>query len=157
MTDLIVIKGKHMEIRGSPWKLNLIAKQIRGLRVEEAMRQLAFSTKAKADLVSEVIRKTTNLADIRHRLQPSELEIAECFTTHGKPLKRIQFKAKGRFGRMQHKFSHLWLKIREIDYDVSALSRTFTSLPPFLSSLPSFLNCFSLLFKCAVFFVFQSA
>ena len=39
---------------------------------------------------------TANFADIRHGLQPSQLEVAECFVTKGTPLKRIKPMARGR-------------------------------------------------------------
>lgn len=78
------VQGRQKDIRVSPWKLNLLAAQVRRLRVSDARLQLKFSIKRKADLVSNVIRKTVNLADIRYNLKPEELEVKKCFVTSAK-------------------------------------------------------------------------
>ena len=41
-------------IRGSTWKLNLVAKQIRGLAITDAINQMEFSNKKVAKQVSQV-------------------------------------------------------------------------------------------------------
>lgn len=63
-----------------------------------------------------MIKRTSNLADIRHGLQRSQLEVAECFATHGSHLKRVEFKARGRQGLRRRRFSHIRLVLREIDF-----------------------------------------
>ena len=40
-----VVHGMRRNCKTSPWKLNLLAKQIRGLKVDEAIAQMAFSKK----------------------------------------------------------------------------------------------------------------
>lgn len=90
-------EGKERDIRHSPWRLNLVCQFAAGLPLEEAIQQLEFSKKSKAPLVQKVLRRTSNLADIRHGLQPSQLEVAECFATHGKHLKRMKLMARGRY------------------------------------------------------------
>jgi len=118
LSKMRVVEGKEKSVRGSPWKLNLVCKFVAGLPVSEALRQLSFCKKQKAPLVYNVIRRTANLADIRHGLQPSQLEVAECYSTSAATLKRIQFHARGRHGKKYHRFSHLNLKLREIDFEL---------------------------------------
>lgn len=89
--------GTEKDIRHSPWRLNLVCQFAAGLPLEEALRQLEFSKKSKAPLVQKVLKRTSNLADIRHGLQPSQLEVAECFATHGKHLKRMKIMGRGRY------------------------------------------------------------
>lgn len=84
--------------------------------LQEALTQLEFSKKGKAPLVQKVLQRTANLADIRHGLQPSQLEVAECFATKGTPLKRIKIMGRGRFGRMERKHSDMRVVLREIDF-----------------------------------------
>ena len=69
------VSATKKNIRVSPWKLNLLAKQVRRMRVQDARLQLKFSVKRKAGLVDDVIRKTANLADIRYNLKPEQLEV----------------------------------------------------------------------------------
>lgn len=76
--------------------MNLVCQFAAGLTVPEAMKQLTFLNKRMAPRVSNVIRRTANLADIRDGLQPSQLEVAECFATHGTHLKRLKIMGRGR-------------------------------------------------------------
>ena len=88
--------GNERNIRHSPWRLNLVCQFAAGQTVPEALKQLMFCQKVKAPLVAKVIRRTANLANIRHGLQPSQLEVAECFATHGTHLKRLKIMGRGR-------------------------------------------------------------
>jgi large subunit ribosomal protein L22 len=97
LNRLKTYEGKERDIRHSPWRLNLVCQFAAGLPLEEAIQQLEFSKKSMAPLVQKVLRRTANLADIRHGLQPSQLEVAECFATHGKHLKRMKIMGRGRY------------------------------------------------------------
>mmetsp|Transcript_62065 Transcript_62065/g.183394 ORF Transcript_62065/g.183394 Transcript_62065/m.183394 type:complete len:231 (-) Transcript_62065:128-820(-) len=88
--------GNEKNIRYSPWRMNLICRFIAGQTVPEAENQLRFVRKRKAPLMRKVLKRTSNLADIRHGLQPSQLEVAECFATHGHHLKRMKIHARGK-------------------------------------------------------------
>ena len=90
-------EGKEKDIRHSPWRLNLVCQLAAGLPLPEALLQLEFCRKSMAPLVHKVIKRTSNLADIRDGLQPSQLEVAECFATHGKHLKRMKIMGRGRY------------------------------------------------------------
>jgi hypothetical protein len=82
-----IFDGAEKNIRHSPWRLNLVCQLVAGLPFQEAMTQLDFCKKSKAPLVQKMLQRTANLADIRHGLQPSQLEVAECFATRGTPLR----------------------------------------------------------------------
>ena len=109
-------EGTERKIRHSPWRLNLVCQLVSGLPLQEALTQLEFCPKSAAPLVQRVLKRTSNLADIRHGLQISQLEVAECFATKGRPLKRIKIMGRGRMGRLEHKHSHLRVVLREIDF-----------------------------------------
>jgi len=109
-------EGAEKNIRHSPWRLNLICQFVAGLPLQEALTQLQFLNKVKAPLVQKVLKRTSNLADIRDGLQPSQLEVAECFATKGTPLKRIMYHGRGRAGRMEHQHAHMRVVLREIDF-----------------------------------------
>ena len=74
-------EGRETSIRQSPWKLNRVCQLAAGLTLEEALTQLQFCDIKNADLVAKVLKRTSNLADIRDGIQISQLEVAECFTT----------------------------------------------------------------------------
>ncbi|KAL3796922.1 hypothetical protein HJC23_000675 [Cyclotella cryptica] len=113
--------GNERDIRHSPWRMNLVCQFAAGQTVPEALKQLMFCQKMHAPTVAKVIRRTANLADIRHGLQPSQLEVAECFATHGRHLKRLKIMGRGRSGKKLRRFSHIRLVLREIDFPTKLL------------------------------------
>jgi hypothetical protein len=88
--------GTEKGIRHSAWKINRICQLAAGLTLEEALTQLKFCDKKNADLVAKVLKRTSNLADMRDGLQMSQLEVAECFATKGIMLKRLKPMGRGR-------------------------------------------------------------
>jgi len=108
--------GREKSIRQSPWKLNRICQLAAGLTLEEALTQLKFCDLKNADLVAKVLKRTSNLSDIRDGLQISQLEVKECFATKSLMLRRIKTMGRGRHGIMHHKFSHIRVVLREIDF-----------------------------------------
>lgn len=113
--------GNERNIRHSPWRMNLVCQFAAGLTVPEALKQLMFCQKVKAPLMAKIIRRTANLADIRHGLQPSQLEVAECFSTHGTHLKRVKIMGRGRSGKKHRRHCHIRLVLREIDFPTKLL------------------------------------
>jgi len=88
--------GRETGIRQSPWKLNRVCQLAAGLTLEEALTQLKFCDIKNADLVAKVLKRTSNLADIRDGIQMSQLEVAECFTTKSLMLRRMKPMGRGR-------------------------------------------------------------
>jgi len=88
--------GRELAIRQSPWKLNRVCQLAAGLTLDEAMTQLRFCNIKNADLVAKVLKRTSNLADIRDGLQMSQLEVAECYTNKAMMLKRNKPMGRGR-------------------------------------------------------------
>jgi large subunit ribosomal protein L22 len=111
-----VYVGSEKGIRHSPWRLNLVCQLAAGLPLTDALTQLQFCNKWAAPLVQRVLQRTANLADIRDGLQPTQLEVAECFATRGTPLKRMKTMGRGRTGRMEHRHSHMRVVLREVDF-----------------------------------------
>lgn len=120
-TPLRTYIGNERGIRHSPWRMNLVCQFAAGLTVPEALKQLMFCQKRMAPLVAEVIRRTANQADTKNGLQASQLEVAECFSTHGSHLKRLKIMGRGRSGKKRRRHSHIRLVLREIDFPTKLL------------------------------------
>ena len=84
------------DIRHSPWRMNLVCQFAHGLTVPEALKQLMFCQKRHAPRVARLIRRCAHMADEEDGLQPSQLEVAECFATQGVHLKRLKIMGRGR-------------------------------------------------------------
>lgn len=117
-------EGRELNIRQSPWKLNRICQLAAGLTLEEALTQLKFCDLKNADLVAKVLKRTSNLADIRDGIQMSQLEVAECFTNKGRYLRRMRVMGRGRTGNMVHKFANIRVVLREIDFPLRIYQQT---------------------------------
>ena len=108
--------GFQKKIRHSEWKANLVCQMVAGLTLDDALLQLAFSPKKFAPYVDKLLREVARRADRRDGLQTSQLEVAECFATKGKSIKKLKFHGKGGFGRMEHRHTHFRVVLREIDF-----------------------------------------
>jgi large subunit ribosomal protein L22 len=120
--------GQQKEIRYSAWKLNLVCSFITKLTVPEALLQLQYNNKKVAPILGTVITRTANVADMKYGLQPSQLEIAECFATKGTPLKRIKIMGRGRTGRKTKPVSHIRLVLRQVDFKLRIYQASLVSL-----------------------------
>ncbi|XP_065834125.1 large ribosomal subunit protein uL22m-like [Oscarella lobularis] len=110
--DKVTIYASRRQVKGSPWKLNLVAKQIRRLPVDEAIRQMQFSPKGAAKTVLEVLKdakqRGCSKADgLEH------LYIDESYAGKGTYKKMIKYHGRGRRGIMHKHYSHYFLKLRE--------------------------------------------
>jgi len=108
--------GKKKDIRHSPFRMNLVCTLAAGLTLDDALLQLAFCPKKMAPVVAQVLKNVASTANVQHGLQTSQLEVAECFATQGKHLKRRKIHARGKSGVMRHKHTHFRVVLREIDF-----------------------------------------
>jgi len=113
--EIRTAKARRLGISTSPRKLNLVAKLVRGLTIEEARRQLTGCRKKH----SEVVMKTIDAAVTNARafsLREDRLVVNEAFVGKGKYLVRIRpWHGKGRYGVEHKKYSHLTVTVRELD------------------------------------------
>jgi large subunit ribosomal protein L22 len=72
---------------------------------------MKFSPKRKAEIVRKTVQNAVNLADIKYRIEPENLEIAECFVNKGQYLKRLRIMGRGAFSIRFSKVSVLILML----------------------------------------------
>ena len=99
--------------RISPQKCRLVADQIRGKRVEEALEVLSFSTKKGAALIKKVLNSAIANAEHNQGLDVDELKVSTIFVDEGVSLKRIMPRAKGRADRITKRSCHITVKVSE--------------------------------------------
>ena len=100
-------------IRVSPQKLNLVAQSIRGLSVENALSQLAFSRRRIAVDVRKVVQSAIANAENNHDLDVDRLFVAEAVVGRSMVMKRWRARARGRTARILKPFSNLTVVVRE--------------------------------------------
>jgi large subunit ribosomal protein L22 len=104
-----VLKGARL----SAQKARLVADQIRGKKVEEALEVLAFSTKKGAVLIKKVLDSAIANAEHNQGLDVDELKVSTIFIDEGVSLKRIMPRAKGRADRITKRSCHITIKVSE--------------------------------------------
>jgi len=102
-------------IRTSPQKLNLVAAQIRGKKVDKALAELAFSRKRIAVPVLKTLESAIANAENNHGLDTDALVVSEAFVGKSIVMKRFSPRARGRAARIEKPFSHLTIVVREVE------------------------------------------
>ncbi|MCO5562474.1 hypothetical protein L7F22_016101 [Adiantum nelumboides] len=102
------------KIKESPKKVNLVAALVRGMRVEDALLQLAVLQKRAASTVKRVVSNARANATHNHGLNGDRLYVAQAFVGKGRYLKRISYHGKGRSGIMHHPSCRLTVIVKEL-------------------------------------------
>lgn len=97
----------------SAQKARLVADQIRGQKVDQALNVLAFSTKKAAHLVKKVLESAIANAEHNEGADVDELRVSEIFVDEGMTMKRIQPRAKGRADRIMKRTCHITVKVSD--------------------------------------------
>ncbi|NPU91842.1 MAG: 50S ribosomal protein L22 [Gammaproteobacteria bacterium] len=97
----------------SAQKARLVADQIRGQKVDQALNVLAFSTKKAAQMVKKVLESAIANAEHNEGADVDELRVSAIFVDEGMTMKRIQPRAKGRADRIMKRTCHITVKVSD--------------------------------------------
>ncbi len=95
----------------SAQKVRLVADQVRGLRVEEALGLLEFSTKKAAHIVKKLLDSAIANAENNEGADVDELKVSSIFVDEGMTMKRLRPRAKGRADRILKRSCHITIKV----------------------------------------------
>ncbi|MDG1945859.1 MAG: 50S ribosomal protein L22 [Halioglobus sp.] len=99
----------------SAQKVRLVADQVRGLRVEEALNVLEFSSKKAAHLVKKLLDSAIANAENNEGADVDELKVSSIFVDEGMTMKRLRPRAKGRADRILKRSCHITIKVADSD------------------------------------------
>jgi len=99
--------------RISAQKARLVADQVRGKSVEDALNLLSFSTKKGADIIIKVLNSAIANAEHNEGADIDELKVAKIFVDEGPTMKRIKPRAKGRADRIFKRSSHITVVVAD--------------------------------------------
>ncbi len=102
-------------LRVSPRKLNLLARQIRGKPAQKAITELTFSRRRIAGAVRKALESAVANAENNHQLDVDTLIVAEAVVGKSFVMKRFRARARGRAGKITKPFSSLRLVVREME------------------------------------------
>src|SRR3954469_18312040 len=100
-------------IRVSPRKLNLVAQQIRGKKVDRALNELTFSPKRIAGVVKKALQSAIANAENNHDLDVDDLVVAQASVGKNLVMKRFHARARGNAGATEKFFSQITTEIEK--------------------------------------------
>jgi len=103
------LRGAHL----SAQKARLVADQIRGKSIDEALDILTFSTKKGAVIVKKVLESAIANAEHNEGADVDELKVSTIFVDEAITMKRIKPRAKGRADRILKRTCHITVKVAE--------------------------------------------
>ncbi|WP_396587861.1 50S ribosomal protein L22 [Bermanella sp. R86510] len=100
--------------RISAQKARLVADQIRGKSVADALNILSFSPRKGADLIKKVLESAIANAEHNDGADVDELKVSTIFVDESMTMKRIRPRAKGRADRILKRTCHITVKVAEV-------------------------------------------
>ena len=99
--------------RISAQKARLVADQVRGMPVEEALSLLEFSPKKAAHIVKKILDSAIANAENNEGADVDELKVSSVYVDEGMTMKRLRPRAKGRADRIFKRSCHITVKVSE--------------------------------------------
>ena len=106
--------AKLKSARLSAQKARLVADQIRGKSVADALNILSFSPKKGAELIKKVLESAIANAEHNDGADVDELKVSTIFVDEAMTMKRIRPRAKGRADRILKRTCHITVKVAEV-------------------------------------------
>jgi large subunit ribosomal protein L22 len=107
------VAAKLKRAQLSAQKARLVADQVRGKDVGEALNVLTFSTKKGAHLVRKLLESAIANAEHNEGADVDELTVSKIFVDEGMTMKRIKPRAKGRADRILKRTCHITLAVAD--------------------------------------------
>ena len=104
-------KLRHARI--SAQKGRLVADQVRGLPVEQALDVLSFSNKKAASIVKKVLESAIANAEHNHGADIDELKVSTIEVNEAPTYRRYRARAKGRGARIIKRNSHITVRVAD--------------------------------------------
>lgn len=109
MEVIAKLKGARM----SAQKARLVADQIRGKAVEDALQLLSYSPKKGAALIKKVLNSAIANAEHNEGADVDELKVSTICVDEGMTMKRIMPRAKGRADRILKRSCHITITVAD--------------------------------------------
>jgi len=107
------VVAKLKGARLSAQKARLVADQVRGKAVEEALELLSYSPKKGAAIIKKVLNSAIANAEHNEGADVDELRVSTIFVDEGMTMKRIMPRAKGRADRILKRSCHITITVAD--------------------------------------------
>ena len=107
------VKAINRNVRSSPRKVNLLLKNIRGKKVDIAIRDLSFARQRIAFDVKKTVQSAIANAENNNQYDIDNLYITEAYVGKSIVLKRFRPRAKGRASPIKKPYSNITIVVSE--------------------------------------------
>ena len=107
------VKASLRFARVGAQKARLVADEIRGKDINEALRILVFMKKKTADLMKKLIESAVANAEVKQVIDVDNLYVKTVYVDEGPTMKRVRPRAQGRAFQVKKKLSHINLVLGE--------------------------------------------
>ena len=108
-----IVKAINKNVRSSPRKLNLLLRNIRGKKVDIAIRDLSFAKQRIAFDIKKTVQSAISNAENNNQYDIDNLYITEAYVGKSIVLKRFRARAKGRASPIKKPYSNLTIVLSE--------------------------------------------
>ena len=108
-----IVKAVNRNLRSSPRKINLLLKNIRGKKVDLAIRDLSFARQRIAFDIKKTVQSAIANAENNYQYDIDNLYIHEAYVGKSIVLKRFRARAKGRASAIKKPYSNLTIILSE--------------------------------------------
>ncbi len=109
----MMVSAKLRHARLSPQKARLVADQLRGLPVEQAVEILTFSKPKAAAVLKKVLESAIANAEHNEGADIDELRVGIVHVDQGPTFRRFRARARGRASRITKRTSHITLTVTD--------------------------------------------
>ena len=107
------VRAINRNVRSSPRKINLVLKNIRGKKVDVAIRDLSFTRRRIASEIKKTVQSAIANAENNNQYDIDNLYIKEAYAGKSIVLKRFRARAKGRASAIKKPYSNLTIILSE--------------------------------------------
>jgi large subunit ribosomal protein L22 len=107
------VAATHKFARVTPYKARLVADQIRGKQVGQALQILEYSPRRAAQLLKKVLESAIANAEHNNGADIDGLKVSRVCVDDGPRMKRWMTRAKGRGARILKRTSHITLTVAD--------------------------------------------
>jgi len=110
-----IVKAINKNIRSGTRKVNLLLRNIRGKKVDIAIRDLSFARQRIAKDVKKTVQSAVANAENKNQYDIDNLYIKEAYVGKSIVLKRFRPRAKGRASAIKKPYSNVTIVLSEKD------------------------------------------
>ena len=108
-----IVKAVNKNVRSSARKINILLKNIRGKKVDVAIRDLSFARQRIAFDIKKTIQSAIANAENNYQYDIDNLHIKEAYVGKSIVLKRFRPRAKGRASPIKKPYTNLTIILSE--------------------------------------------